>query len=407
MTWLNPRLSQLLEASDSGLWGDEDSEGGISVLRSTNMMNDGSLSFENLAFRDVPAKKREEKRLRAGDIILENAGGGPKQPVGRVSYFGGDEREHVVGNFCRRLRPISEIVNPKFLFWQLFHGHLSGDTLRYQTQTTGLRNLQFQRYADQSIWLPPPSEQYRIVDLLDQADAMRRLRRMADAKSARILPALFLKMFGNPATNPMGWSVEPFDEAFSDTTAGNRKLQSKQFQESGAIAVVDQGKSKIAGYTDDKSLVYKGELPAIIFGDHTRIFKLVDHPFVLGADGVRVLTSKKGFDPLFAYWHCQMLDIPSAGYSRHFKFLKEKAFICPNEVLQKRFAKIAGSLMTKLSTLDNAAREVEDLFSVLLHQAFSGGLTAKWRKGHMQELLAEMKQQAKALNLSLPKEIAA
>ena len=36
-------------------------------------------------------------------------------------------------------------------------------------------------------------------------------------------------------------------------------------------------------------------------------------------------------------------------------------------------------------------------FAVLLHRAFTGDLTAKWRVAHMNELLAEMEQQAKAL----------
>lgn len=54
--------------------------------------------------------------------------------------------------------------------------------------------------------LPPLSVQRRIVDILEQADRLCRLRREADAKAARILPALFIRMFGDPATNPMAWS---------------------------------------------------------------------------------------------------------------------------------------------------------------------------------------------------------
>ena len=45
-----------------------------------------------------------------------------------------------------------------------------------------------------------------------------------------------------------------------------------------------------------------------------------------------------------------------------------------------------------------AAKEnVENLFSVMLHRAFIGELTAKWREAHMKELLAEMEQQARLL----------
>ena len=59
--------------------------------------------------------------------------------------------------------------------------------------------------------LPPLSEQRRIVEILDQAYRLRRLRAEADAKAGHILPALFIKMFGDPATNPMGWPIKRFD----------------------------------------------------------------------------------------------------------------------------------------------------------------------------------------------------
>ena len=59
---------------------------------------------------------------------------------------------------------------------------------------------------------PPLSEQRRIVEILDQAERIRHLRTDADAKAERILPALFIKMFGDPRTNPMGWPVKPLGE---------------------------------------------------------------------------------------------------------------------------------------------------------------------------------------------------
>lgn len=63
--------------------------------------------------------------------------------------------------------------------------------------------------------------------------------------------------------------------------------------------------------------------------------------------------------------------------------------------------------MVQLETLDKANGDVEHLFSALLQKAFAGDLTAQWRQGHMEELLTEMKQQAKALNLLVPKEVSA
>jgi type I restriction enzyme, S subunit len=40
---------------------------------------------------------------------------------------------------------------------------------------------------------------------------------------------------------------------------------------------------------------------------------------------------------------------------------------------------------------------IERLFENLLHHAFSGELTARWRDSYMKELLAEMEEQAKYL----------
>jgi len=61
-------------------------------------------------------------------------------------------------------------------------------------------------------------------------------------------------------------------------------------------------------------------------------------------------------------------------------------------------AKTIQALVDKGTT---STTRIEKLFSVLLHRAFTGDLTAKWREAHMKELLQEMEQQAKALNVRI------
>jgi type I restriction enzyme S subunit len=58
--------------------------------------------------------------------------------------------------------------------------------------------------------LPPLDEQRRIVDLLNRAAGIRRLREQALAKARAIVPALFLDMFGDPVTNPKVWPIISF-----------------------------------------------------------------------------------------------------------------------------------------------------------------------------------------------------
>ena len=42
---------------------------------------------------------------------------------------------------------------------------------------------------------------------------------------------------------------------------------------------------------------------------------------------------------------------------------------------------------------------IEQLFMLLLHRAFAGDLTSKWRKAHQRELLVEMEAQARSLEV--------
>jgi len=58
--------------------------------------------------------------------------------------------------------------------------------------------------------LPPLPEQRRIAAILDQADALRAKRREALAQLDKLAQAIFVEMFGDPVTHPMGWPQVKF-----------------------------------------------------------------------------------------------------------------------------------------------------------------------------------------------------
>ena len=185
---------------------------------------------------------------------------------------------------------------------------------------------------------PPLDEQRRIAGILNRAAKIERLRTRAQERLREFLPALFVNMFGDPATNPMGWDKVFFGNIVTDTTRKVTKVQKKNYANIGEIPIVDQGAELIAGYASDKRGYYDNNLPAIIFGDHTKRFKLIQFPFFLGADGAKVLLPNcHDLDPVFLYGQFGCLELEDAGYSRHFKFLKSKELILPPIEQQKRF----------------------------------------------------------------------
>src|SRR6266436_4315679 len=123
--------------------------------------------------------------------------------------------------------------------------------------------------------------------------------------------------------NINGWSVETVETCLEGVAiSSSAKLQTRDYHASGKYPIIDQGQAFIAGWTDNDAAVISAPLPLIVFGDHTRAFKFVAFPFVRGADGTQLLKPRDGIDPLFFYYACRAIDLPSRGYNRHFTLLK-------------------------------------------------------------------------------------
>ena len=127
-----------------------------------------------------------------------------------------------------------------------------------------------------------------------------------------------------------------FIDSFIDVTKYAKKLPTSEYLDSGKYPIIDQGQKQIAGYTDIEEGLFT-DVPAIIFGDHTRVIKYIDTPFFIGADGVKVIKCLDGgTDYKYCYYLLKSARIPDTGYNRHFKWLKESVFPEHNKQQQKQ-----------------------------------------------------------------------
>jgi type I restriction enzyme S subunit len=136
--------------------------------------------------------------------------------------------------------------------------------------------------------------------------------------------------------------ILPFESAVDEVSAGNKKIQKGDYLPAGLYPVVDQGQDFVGGFCNDKRNLFEGNGPWIVFGDHTRVLKYVDFPFCMGADGVKVLKprSERAIDTKFLFYFLTANEVPSAGYSRHYKFLKRLEIPIPPLDEQRRIAAI-------------------------------------------------------------------
>lgn len=170
----------------------------------------------------------------------------------------------------------------------------------------------------------------------------------------------------------MNMRIVPFLDVFEDESGGNIKTPQSEYLPQGRYPVVDQGKSQIAGYVDDKSRLCGDGRPAIVFGDHTRCVKYVDHPFCMGADGVKVLRPKIEADLKYLYYFVSQIKIPNAGYDRHYKYLKRTEIVLQPLHEQRRIARILDQANALRAKRLEALSQLELLEQSIFTEMFEG-----------------------------------
>jgi type I restriction enzyme S subunit len=184
---------------------------------------------------------------------------------------------------------------------------------------------------------------------------------------------------------PQGWRETTFGELVRSISINDKKLPAKQYAESGKFPVVDQGQQFIGGYSDDEDRLVSDELPLIVFGDHTRIFKYLDRAFVPGADGIKVL-KPIGVDEKWLFHIAHALDFPDKGYARHFQHLKQATIFVPPLPEQRRIVARIEELFSRLdagvAALRHAKAQLQRYRQSVLAAAVTGQLTQAWREQH-------------------------
>jgi type I restriction enzyme S subunit len=254
--------------------------------------------------------------------------------------------------------------------------------------------------------LPPLPVQERIVEILQKADEIRRKRRKALELANKILPALFLEMFGDPATNPKGWPREPigalvhFDTAQITPEPGETYL----------YLAPEHIESHTGHYTgphptDGRDL---GSAKHPFTSEHVLYCKLRPYlnkvvlPHTAGICSTELVPLRPGSkllrEFLGIYFRLPFFVALAAQKSQGTKMprfgpelMKRETMIVPPVPLQQAFCLQASQLMEASQRLKEALSLSSSCFEGLLSRAFTGELTAKWEAANAEEIA---KQQA-------------
>ncbi|HGL5383445.1 restriction endonuclease subunit S [Burkholderia orbicola] len=134
-----------------------------------------------------------------------------------------------------------EMVLPEWLFYFVRRPSFRSEAKRNFTGTAGQQRVPTTFLSSVMIPVPPLDEQRRIVDLLSRAEGIVRLRREAQTKAQAIIPALFVDMFGDPATNPKRWPMSAIEDLCSVRTGATPRREQRLYYDGGTIPWVKTG----------------------------------------------------------------------------------------------------------------------------------------------------------------------
>ena len=281
----------------------------------------------------------------------------------------------------------------------LFYFLRTPDTVNLATSRCSGANLPRlgpKQLASFQIPLPPLAEQKRIAEILDAADALRAKRREAIAQLDTLLQSMFIDLFGDPVTNPMGWDVVAF-ESIGNSRLGkmldkgkevgdcqfpylaNTNVQWGRF-DLAALRTMDFSESDCEEFkleNGDLLICEGGEVgrTAIWHGAHDRIY------FQKALHRVRLDPTVAVPEYVFQFmWFMAknggFRDLTTSATIAHLTGVKLKRLPCPRPPLefQHRFAAIVQSVEQQKASQHAHLAELDTLFASLQSRAFRGDL---------------------------------
>lgn len=239
------------------------------------------------------------------------------------------------------------------------------------------------KFPDFPVELPPLETQHRIADILSAYDDLiennQKQIKLLEEAAQRLYKEWFvdLRFPGYENTKivdgvPEGWIKEEIGKIIKKVHR-TKQIVASEYRDEGSIPIVDQSRAFVAGYTNDLEARVDFGIPIIVFGDHTRIVKLIQFPFAKGADGTQLIISDCLEMPQrLLYCSIMNVDLSNYHYARHFKYLKEEKIMIPTVKVANEFENNVTGIFSKIQNCRDEIIRCQKTRNLLLPKLMSG-----------------------------------
>ena len=358
-------------------------ETGVKLLNVGNL-NQGQVQLEKTDrhVSDEEAYGRYKHFLvEAGDLLIGSSGVTVETFHKKIAFAKEEHLPLCMNTSTIRFRPLDENEVDINYFKYFLTTRLFTSQLRKLICGSAQLNFGPSHLKQMSIPLPPLSEQKRIVDILDKADAIRRKRQQAIEEAGDYVPSLFRRLFGDPVNNGMNWPLTKLGELATNEDGRRKPVKSSDRQNMqgeypyyGASGIIDH----VDSYLFDETALLIGEDGANLLARSTPIAFIASGKYWVN-NHAHVLTPNGNASLRYLETHLNMRSIKdfvtgSAQPKLNQSNLNKIPIPTPPKKLQDRF----DDLLTKHKSMMNRYRSAEgestQLFNSLVQRAFKGGL---------------------------------
>ena len=366
------------------------------IINATALM-DGYVDWNNCGFISKERyEESEEIMLQENDILISKDG-----TLGKIGYVKNMDKKCSVASGIFVVR---NTIPDKLDFDYLYHilkSHIFKDFIRRNKAEGSTINHLYQRdLVNFEIDLPSIEVQRKVANVLNLLDnkilnnnnTISELESMAKTiYDYWFLQYEFPNEEGKPYKSsdgkmvynkqlkkeiPEGWTIKKIEEILSKIP-NTYKYNSAEYKEKGQYPIIDQSSNYICGYTDKEEDLLKLE-NCIVFGDHTKFVKYVNFNFARGADGTQIINSSEENLPNYLlYMQINDMQLVSQGYSRYYKFLKDKYVFIPNIKVSNMYMNKMNMALEKIKKCREENYQLQNLRDYLLPLLMNGQVSFK------------------------------
>ena len=253
--WKKVKLGELYEVHNGLSKGRQFFGTGFPFLTFSNVFNNWFLPDQLESLVQTTDKEREACSIKAGDVFITRTSE-TMDELGMSSVALRDYPNATYNGFTKRLRPITDRVNPRYIGYYLRTPKFRGQFMAFSTMTTRA-SLANNDLLNMEVELPSMETQHRITTILSRYDSLienyQKQIKLLEEAAQRLYKEWFVDLHfpGHETTIivdgvPEGWEKKPVDTIYSIKYGKN--LSTKLISENGKFPVY--GANGVIGYYD-------------------------------------------------------------------------------------------------------------------------------------------------------------